>query len=414
MNECRPASDEQVWLGGPGQLNREMGNHGLEGVRTMRNQIVLGTVLLCAFVQASFGVIVGFQGIGAEIVQDVSGDGLVVVGSTGSEAFRWTQDSGIVGLGDLPGGDFESNAMSVSADGSVIVGRGESCLGDEAFRWTAETGMVGLGDFFGGGHSSIAYGVSADGSIVVGRGSSTSGLPSGTFRWMAETGMQALGDLQGGFSGSAYGVSSDGSVIVGSSLIGDDLQGAFRWWDINGNGVVDPDEKLDDHAEFRLFHEIWTRAYSASADGSVVVGYGRDGAFRWTSNNGTVGLGDLPGGDVESVALDVSADGSVVVGWSETGTNRHEPFVWDEINGMQNLSHILVSDYGLDLTGWTLTSAQAISDDGLTIVGRGVNPAGAREGWIATIPEPGTVLLLGLGAVVLRRKSQDGAKCRTL
>jgi hypothetical protein len=59
--------------------------------------------------------------------------------------------------------------------------------------------------------------------------------------------------------------------------------------------------------------------------------------------------------------------------------------------------------YGLDLTGWTLTSCTAVSGDGMTIVGNGTNPQGNREAWIATIPEPTTILLLGLGGMVLRK-----------
>jgi len=44
---------------------------------------------------------------------------------------------------------------------------------------------------------------------------------------------------------------------------------------------------------------------------------------------------------------------------------------------------VLVDDYGLDLTGWKLWKATAISDDGLTIVGSGENPNGETEAWIA-------------------------------
>ena len=51
-----------------------------------------------------------------------------------------------------------------------MVGRGVSVSGDEAFRWTQATGMVGLGDLPGGSFNSIAWGVSADGSVVVGTG----------------------------------------------------------------------------------------------------------------------------------------------------------------------------------------------------------------------------------------------------
>ena len=45
--------------------------------------------------------------------------------------------AGMVGLGDLPGGDFSSIAQDVSDDGSVVVGIGNSASGEEAFRWTS-------------------------------------------------------------------------------------------------------------------------------------------------------------------------------------------------------------------------------------------------------------------------------------
>ena len=64
----------------------------------------------------------------------------------------------MVGLGDLPGGSFDSCAYGVSGDGSLVVGNGSSASGGEAFRWTADGGMVDLdpGDPFnayrGGAH----------------------------------------------------------------------------------------------------------------------------------------------------------------------------------------------------------------------------------------------------------------------
>ncbi len=80
----------------------------------------------------------------------VSADGQVVVGwsasSNGTEAFRWTEETGMTGLGDLPGGYFRSDAQAVSADGLVVVGGSVSSTGWEAYRWTEATGMVGLGD----------------------------------------------------------------------------------------------------------------------------------------------------------------------------------------------------------------------------------------------------------------------------
>ena len=115
------------------------------------------------------------------------------------------------------------------------------------------------------------------------------------------------------------------------------------------------------------------------------------------------GLGYLPGGGFQSKAMGVSADGSVVVGGSDSASGS-EAFIWDTANGMQNLKYLLENNCGLDLTGWALRGARNISANGLTIVGRGTNPDGFSEGWIATIPEPTTLLLLGLGGLLLRHR----------
>jgi len=185
-----------------------------------------------------------------------------------------------------------------------------------------------------------------------------------------------MGDLSGGsFYSVAYGVSANASVIVGKS---ESASGAAK---------------------------------AVSADGSVVVGYGnsasgREAAFRWTVLGGMQGLGDLPGGELRSVAEDVSGDGSVVVGYGSSASGT-EAFIWDAANGMQNLKDVLVNDYSLDLTGWTLIYARGISDDGLTIVGYGINPDGYTEGWVATVPEPATICLLGLGSLAMLRRRKS-------
>ena len=50
----------------------------------------------------------------------------------GPEAFRWTAEGGILGLGDLPGGPVFSEGLGVSADGLVVVGKSQSSSGTEA------------------------------------------------------------------------------------------------------------------------------------------------------------------------------------------------------------------------------------------------------------------------------------------
>jgi probable HAF family extracellular repeat protein len=351
---------------------------------------VRATDLEGAFVEDTFSVTVNvgsasfFTGLGdlpggafESFARHVSADGSVVVGqghsALGEEAFRWTSGTGMVGLGDLSGGDFDSFAFGVSGDGSVVVGEGTSASGDEAFRWTLGTGMVGLGDLPGGVFDSFAIGASDDGSVVVGRSTSAAGREA--FRWTSGTGLVGLGDLPGGsFRSDASAVSADGSFVVGR---GESASGqeAFRW--TSGTDMVG----LGDLPGGSFFSD----AEDVSADGSVVVGRSLSAsgqeAFRWTSGTGMVGLGDLPGGSFSSRARGVSADGSVVVGegFADLGS---EAFIWDDTIGMRNLRSVLVSDFGLDLTGWQLEDAQDVSADGSTIAGIGINPFGNEEAWI--------------------------------
>jgi probable HAF family extracellular repeat protein len=341
--------------------------------------MILGVMGVSLPAQAAF-----FQGLGdlpgggfESFGNGVSADGSVVVGFSSApggqyEAFRWTPSTGMVGLGLLPGDSYDSRAYGVSGDGSVIVGASYFNNGaQEAFRWTQGTGMVGLGDLPGGSFTSRANGVSGDGSVIVGTGNS--GLAE-AFRWTQATGMVGLS-----LNTEANAVSGDGSVIVGygGNFINGE-QEAFRWTQSTGAVGLG---KLPD--------TTYSRANGVSADGSAVVGYsgvlsGAE-AFRWTQATGMVGLGDFPGGNFLSIANGVSGDGSVVVGSGQSANDT--AFIWDATNGFRSLQDVLVNNFGLGsaLTGWSLNEATAISPDGLTIVGTGQNPNNQREAWIANL-----------------------------
>jgi hypothetical protein len=103
-------------------------------------------------------------------------------------------------------------------------------------------------------------------------------------------------------------------------------------------------------------------------------------------------LGSLPGGDFSSVANATSADGSAIVGQANVLVafkSTPHAFLWTAEQGMQRLADVLQSR-GVDLGAWKLEAATGISADGLTIVGRGVNPAGQGEAWVArlAVPDP--------------------------
>lgn len=316
------------------------------------------------------------------VAYGLSADGSTVVGdSNGGDdqhAYVWTMATGMMDIG-------RGIALDASADGSVVVGKSSG-----AFRWTQQTGPESLGP--GTGRFLLGMGISADGSVIAG---TLSDAP-GAYRWTEATGAVPLGTLFPNSENYAADISADGLVIVGSQgpPPGQGWETAFRWTQLTGVQLIGT-----------LPGERSSVARATNADGSVVVGFaGSFKAYRWTLTGGMVGLGDLPGGESISDALDVTADGSLVVGYSATNEGL-EAFVWDAANGMRNLRSILIDD-GLDLTGWTLTRAWAVSADGRTFAGDGINPQGNEEAWIASlgsaVPEPNAALLLLLGVVGLQ------------
>lgn len=206
----------------------------------------------------------------------VSGDGATIVGSLSNEAVLFGQTGDVVHLGDLVGGVFSSEANAVSADGSVVVGNGTTSAGDEAFRWTNEGGLEGLGYLpsVPFRERSVARSVSADGSTVVGFSSRAHGYEA--FRWTREEGMVGLGFLAadpGYFESTAQGVSSDGSIIVGEGISESKGRTAAIWDPVHGMRELDELLKSLGLAAQLDGWRLWT-ATGVSADGRVIVGYG--------------------------------------------------------------------------------------------------------------------------------------------
>jgi probable HAF family extracellular repeat protein len=341
--------------------------------------LIIGPALVMSGLLAPDAQSQSFTGLGflpggtQSAASRVSGDGSVVVGSSGSyRAFLWTRPGGMVDLGMLAGGT-TSYAADVSDDGSVVVGTCYAPEGPRAFRWTSAGGMVNLGLPLDGGGDQQAistYGtaVSGDGAVVAG----FSDPINDAFRWTSASGMFSLGTLGAGYS-IAYNCSSDGTVLVGESTsIPDDH--AFRWTPQNG---------LQDLGT--MPGGTSSHATGVSADGSTVVGYGGTSgftgirAFHWTAASGMVSLGTQLG--MASRAYSVSGDGSVVVG---VLMSPDHAMMWTPSLGMVDLNTYFPSLH-LDLTGWTLTSANGVSLDGQTIVGTGTHN-GQTEAWVGQVP----------------------------
>ncbi len=300
----------------------------------------------------------GLQGADGSIASAVSADGSVIVGSSfyrlagTSVAWRWTAAGGIESFGGILGSP--SYAYDLSSDGSVVVGQSSQTFGDLAFSWTQAGGLVTIGSNY-----SRANDVSADGSAVVGH-NNFSGFRR-AFGWTSDEGLIDLGTLPGDSESDADGVSADGLVVVGSSrriLNNVDYSytdRAFRWTIAGGMQSLGT-----------VAGESHSSASAANTDGSVIVGKGVyngvERAFRWTQADGIKLLEGFGG---HTWANDVSADGYVAVGSVGGRAVR-----WTGTGDVQDLNTLL-PQMGVNLSGWTLTSANSISSDGKTIVGHG-------------------------------------------
>ena len=343
----------------------------------------------------------------------VSNDGQTAVGQSGTvngttnvtEAFRW-QNGTMTRLGDLQFGTYDSRALGVSGNGLVVVGRSNSGANSldnriEAFRWTEAGGIVGLGDLAGGSFQSYAQGASFDGTVIAGYSNGTNGFEA--VRWQNGD-ISALGDLSGGtFDSRAFGINGDGSVIVGRGNSGNGFE-AFRWQNGAMTGLGD--------LEGGNFGSL---AQGVSFDGSTVVGYGTSAtglqAFRY-QNGSMNALPFLPGGGTQSEALSVSNDGSFVVGYAVSANNpsAFEAVRWNAAGEVETLWDLLT---GLGVnpaaSGWTqLNRATGITPDGTAIVGfgtRNLDGTAVTEAFLVTIPEPASMaLLLPAGLTLLRRR----------
>ena len=270
---------------------------------------------------------------------DVSGNGRVVVGASSSanvpdvnmfEAFEWSPDAGLVGLGSLGGDPFYSRATAVSGNGQVIVGTSISPNGEEAFRWTFDSAWWAWATFRDLTSILMQPAHSRDGSVVVGYGSGE--LDYRAFRWTESGGMVDIGDLPGGIPFSA--------------------------------------------------------AQAVSGDGNTVVGYSYSGAgkeaFRWTDGAEMQSLGDLAGGVVESYAYGISDNGQVIVGMSASSSGW-EAFRWTSATGMQSIGSCdgrLISAYSATRDGdWIFGSC--VNEFGRsqgTHLGRGKRPSRSLDG----------------------------------
>ena len=327
--------------------------------------------------------------------------------SGGSQHAFIYSNSTMTDLGTL-GSGVNSYAQGINASGQIVGYADTSSGSQHAFIYN-HGALTDLGTF-PGSTQSYAFAINAAGQIV--GQASTNGVYE-PFLY-SNGAMINLGNLPGGTGGSAYGINDSGQ-IVGVTYGGPIAIPGAILTRASLQAVATPDSSgiAADHAFMYsqgtmtdlgilpgagTYAETW--AFAINAGGQIVGQATPPGsavlyaAFLY-GNGAMANLGSLGG-------LTASANG-INNKLQAVGTfNTHPPythgFLYD--NGtMCDLNSLLAPG-----SGWTITSAEAINDNGW-IAANGFNPTvdhGFGEALLLIpAPEPATIGILGLGVAGL-------------
>jgi uncharacterized membrane protein len=313
----------------------------------------------------------------------LSSDGSTIVANVGGRAFRWRESEGWRELPPLPSNNGRSaQVQGVSSSGRFAVGTSQSATvpgAAEAVLWDELGPALALGDLPGGSFNSFGHSVSQDGNVVVGASNALDSGPPSIFRWVRGQGMSNLGGVaqpSPNFDDIPRAIcSANGSIVFGHLS---EPSRARRWagaWaflgSLPGGNVTN-----------------WVRGIAPSGNYAVGEDSSAEGqvGYLWSQERGMEWLGMSPFGTTNgTVAFGVSEGGGTVVGSGPTGW-LSQATIWQRQHGWRNLKLVLLTEYGMtQADGWTMANAAAISADGQTIAGRGVNPCGRQDIWLVRL-----------------------------
>jgi uncharacterized membrane protein len=290
----------------------------------------------------------------------VSADGSAVVGAP---AFWWTESGGTV----IASPPWQSScyATAITADTIRVFGYCNQPPDTSfSFRWVPGTPVEFLIPTI------RASAASADGQVVVGGDM----MFSSAYRWTSTTGLQNLG-LAPGFGGAwPRAICADGHIITGNSWWWwKDANFGFRWTAQTGMQ--------------QLPLPTWaTRCggFAISADGAFIGGACSSPSalrpVRWSAQLHPEELVLPPGWSVGIVAA-LNHDGSIAAGDARFA-ELWRAVLWTS-GGMIDLTTHLASQ-GVNMEGWLLSEARAISADGRVVAGTG-SYHGQHHGWVAIL-----------------------------
>jgi probable HAF family extracellular repeat protein len=252
------------------------------------------------------------------------------------------RDLGTLGGEDAGNDSWGSHAWSINNNGQIVGWAKTSSDEFHAclFDSTGQGNNIDLGTL---GYGSEAYSINDRGQIV-GYSNASPGYSAYLFDSSVQGNNKNLGTL-GGDHSWAYSI-NNASQIVGYAAKSDGLNSACLF-DISGNG--------------------------ANTDLGDLGGYI---SFAWSINNN-----------------------NQIVGRAMNSSGEFRACLFDPTGRGNNIDLNTLLDPS---SGWLLIDARSINNNGY-IVGCGINPEGDYSAFLLT-PEPVTLLLLGLGAVMLRKR----------
>jgi probable HAF family extracellular repeat protein len=296
-----------------------------------------------------------------------------------------------VDLGTLGGNN--SSANSINNAGQII---GDADVGTVATRAclfdpTGNGVNINLGTF--SSSHSYAYSINSSGTIV---GQVGSADPHAyTFDSIGNNDI-FLGSL-GTDNGVAYSINDNGD-IVGYAKARYGLQYSTRacLFDRTGNGY---------NIDLGTLGGNDSCAYSIN-NSNQIVGYSYVNSlykhaclFDPLGNGNNLDLGTL-GGDY-SEAVSINNKGQIIGRATTLGSHGYIPCLFDPTGNGNNIAINSVIDSS---SGWFISSVEDINDNGW-IVGHGINPEGDVHACVLIpIPEPATLSLLALGAILAGRR----------
>ncbi len=190
-------------------------------------------------------------------------------------------------------------------------------------------------------------------------------LPTGAYG--LSSGMNSLGTL-GGSESQGFDINDSGQVVGGAQNASGYWR-PFRWQ----SGTMTNLGTLGGES-IRIDHRAEAVNSAGDACGRSYTAGSAKHAFIWDTS--MFDLGVLTGG-TESWAFGINSS-QVVVGTSDVTGGAYHAFVWDGQNGMRDLNNLIPGG-----SGWTLTRATDINDDG-TITGWGTNGSGNVRAFLLT------------------------------